>query len=1059
MQMNLAGGLYETLITRMLDEKLRTAQDSYYIARQKLDANEAAQYLSRFLSQILLIAFDSFPKNDQRVDQQIKLANDLIKWLADYLKAAEFSENVLDLSGELLTALLQTRNPVATDLAAYVARVTPQTGLVQSELFTGSHVGLSLDAELKREILSADDICWLVSFIKWTGIRIFADALQEAVQKGTRLRVITTTYMGATEQKAIEFLAGLPNTEVRISYNTDRERLHAKSYLFIRNSGFDTGYIGSSNISRSALTNGLEWNLKVTTQEIPHIIEKFKSTFETYWASPEFDRYCPTEPHHKDRLKRALQLERHGEDDGGDSSVYFDLEPHPYQQQILDRLEAERTIHGRTRNLIVAATGTGKTVISAFDFRAFRKKHPAAKLLFVAHREEILKQARAMFRAVLRQNDFGELWVGGSRPEHYQQLFASVQTLNNHIGNLNLDDDYYDFIIVDEVHHIAAASYRPILKQFTPQLLLGLTATPERHDEADILDDFCGVIAAELRLPEAINQRHLCPFQYFGIDDPVDLSQARWEKGRYLPSELTGIYRANDQRVGHIIRAMDKILNNIHTIKALAFCVSQEHAEFMANKFCLKGSKAAVLTSRNAGQRQKLRRELERGDINILCVVDIFNEGVDIPQIDTLLFLRPTESLTIFLQQLGRGLRLAEGKDCLTVLDFVGNSRPEYDFAQKFRSLVGKTHIPILEEVESNFPHLPLGCSITLNKQAKEVILNNIKKAILNKRSLLNRVRNFANHTSLPLTLTNFLRIHPQISLDDIFKLTFDSGGGWTRICIEAGRIQHTVDQRIESALARGFRNRILQCSSRSYLHFLKQLLATGNWNPGSETEQQMARMAYWDFWQKSGHETGFASLGTALQALAEEPALRDEYQEVLDLVLARLDTIEKPMSIPFPSALQLHSRYARDAILAAFGEHTFERKSPSREGVVEIKPLNCELLFVTLQKTERNYSPTTLYHDYAISERLFHWQTQNSARPDRGKGRAYIEQCQNGKTILLFVREANNDALGRSMGFVNLGPVTFVSYHGSQPMNITWRLHEPLPAWLWQEAAKLAVG
>ena len=470
-------GIYESLITRLLHERLSELETTYYIERQAIDPAEAAQFLTRFLTHVLYTAFESLPNSEDRVMKQIDLSNALVKWLADYLNNAELSENLLESQGLILSALFQTTNPIAVDLKSHVARITPQTGLAQSELFTGSNVGLSLESEIKREILSADKICWLVSFIKWTGIRIFADALKEATQNGTKIEIITTSYMGATDQKAVDFLAGLPNTNVRLSYNTSRERLHAKAYLFHRNSGYDTGYIGSSNISRSALTNGLEWNLKVTTQEIPHIIEKFKSTFETYWASPEFEPYHANDETHRLRLKMALQNER-GSDSADEPQVFFDVEPHPYQKEILEKLSVERDIHKRFRNLVVAATGTGKTVISAFDFRRFYKANPTAKFLYVAHREEILKQARATFRAVLRSSSFGELWVGGNEPTHFNQLFVSVQTLHNRIDQLTLTADYFDFIIIDEVHHIAADSYRPILHRFSPKILLGLTATP-----------------------------------------------------------------------------------------------------------------------------------------------------------------------------------------------------------------------------------------------------------------------------------------------------------------------------------------------------------------------------------------------------------------------------------------------------------------------------------------------------------------------------------------------------------------------------------------------------
>src|SRR5690606_8182813 len=280
--------------------------------------------------------------------------------------------------------------------------------------------------------------------------------------------------------------SSLPNTQVKISYNTENERLHAKAYLFYRNTGFHTGDIGSSNISRSALTSGLEWNLKITTREISHIIDKFQKTFETYWQDKEFELFVKAT--HTEKLRKALRgaiLK-----DRTQPNSYFDIKPFPYQEEILERLESERLLHKRTRNLIVAATGTGKTVVSAFDFKRFRTQHSDARLLFVAHRKEILQQALATFQGILRDNNFGELWVDGIEPEKYDCLFASVQTLNNRLGEINLSEGFFDFIIIDEVHHIAAESYRPIINRFSPQILLGLTATPERMDGADILRDF-----------------------------------------------------------------------------------------------------------------------------------------------------------------------------------------------------------------------------------------------------------------------------------------------------------------------------------------------------------------------------------------------------------------------------------------------------------------------------------------------------------------------------------------------------------------------------------------
>jgi len=1065
-------GIYEQLITQLVEQSLD--RESFHVGERALEAAEAATWLSRFLNRIIEIAMDSVPGGDNRINEQISLANTIVQWLSKHIRDEELiSENLIDSQGKILTALFDKANPIAADLPKYVESIMPITGLTQSELFCGSNVGVSLETEIKREIQSSDKIYWLVSFIKWAGIRIFKNELESFTRSGKQLKIITTSYMGATDAKAVEFLASLPNTEVKLSYNTNRERLHAKSYLFMRNTGFHTGYIGSSNLSHSALTSGLEWNLKITSQEIPHIIEKSLSTFETYWESPDFECF-DGEIESREKLTKALQ-EAKGSCNKSAPSFHFDIKPHSHQQTILAKLQVERDLHERYRNLVVAATGTGKTIISAFDFARFYNDNPEAKFLFIAHREEILKQAQGAYRGVLKNSSFGELWVGNNKPNKYQHLFASIQSLNNQIDTLALSEDYFDYIVIDEVHHISASSYRSVLEHFNPKILLGLTATPERHDGTDILCDFCNVIAAEIRLPEAINQRHLSPFQYFAIDDDTDLTKISWSKGRYDIAELTHLYTYNDQRVLRILQSLDEVVTDISQMRALAFCVSKEHAKFMAQKFTLHNIACGVLTSDNSKDREIQQQRLKSKQINVLFVVDIFNEGIDIPELDTLLFLRPTESLTIFLQQLGRGLRLTNDKECCTILDFVGNSRPEYDFSHKFRALVGKTNQAIAKEVKQDFPHLPLGCRIELQEKTQAMILKNINQATLNKSKLINLIINFPHATHLPLTLTNFLHIHPNISLEDIYKVKIGKFGGWTTLLAASKGAEIIEDEKeLYTAYYRAINNRLMNCTSLSYLRFIKALCdnnfsilnsSVGNLpsNDSFKQKQLFALMGHYDFWDKTGKQLGFDKLTESLSAL-KNIALQSELSEVISILIERLDVSEFDMPLVGnnkvdTSALNMHVRYPKEHILVAFGDSTFTKKSSSREGVLNIPDANTELLFVTLNKCEKQFSATTMYHDYAISPTLFHWQTQNSAKPSSGKGLGYIKQKENKKTFLLFVREQAKDENGRTMGFVNFGPLDFVKYEGSQPMNITWKLKHPMPAYLWHETAKLAVG
>jgi superfamily II DNA or RNA helicase len=1045
-------GIYEQLVTQLVAQKINQLEkDAYYINKTPIDKVEASSLFAQHLSRTIKYALQ-YVKGENQLENQIEIANKIILFLKEELNNEEFLNDLIEVEGELLKAVFTKVDAHFSDIDLHLKEITPYTRLTHSELFTGGNVGLSLESELKKEILSSNRIDLLVSFIKFKGIIILERELREFTNRGGKLRVITTTYMGASDYKAIQLLAKLENTEVKISYNTGNERLHAKAYLFFRNSGFHTGYIGSSNFSRSALTDGLEWNIKITTNEVSHIIDKFQKTFDCYWQSDDFEFF--DDEKHSEKLISSLNQGKIAKVTDINTS-YFDIKPFPFQCEILEKLEVERIIHNRNRNLIVAATGTGKTVISAFDYKRFKKESKSTKFLFLAHRKEILTQALSIYRGILRDNNFGELWVDGLVPSNYEYVFASVQTINNRLEGLDLTPEYFDYIVIDECHHLTANSYRALINYFKPIVLVGLTATPERMDGGDIQEDFHNKIAAEIRLTEALNRKLLCPFQYFGITDSVDLTQIGWERGKYVTNELTNIYTANDRRVREIIDALNKYTKDIEGTRTIGFCVSMEHARFMAEKFLMAGLKADYLTSENNQNRDVVKKRLLKNEINYLFVVDIFNEGVDIPEIDTLLFLRPTESLTVFLQQLGRGLRLAEDKDCLTVLDFVGNARPEYTFENKFRALIGKTATTVLKELEDNFPHLPLGCSIVLEKKTKEIILKNIRAATnLNRNQLILKIRNFKHQTTLPLTLKNFIEFN-NIPIQFIYKNKID---GWSRLCQKAGVIDD-FDNCNEKQIFSMISKKIISTNSSSYFQFILKL-AKQNFNFSSdecdETIRAMLLMFHYDVWQTAG---GFNSLQESIQAIGQNKILVEELIEVLELLIDKIDFKEIEINLPYKQPLKIHSRYTRDQILAAFGLSTFERKSPSREGVAENHMLNTELLFINLIKSEENFSPTTMYDDYAINELIFHWQSQNSAGPETPKGLSYINHQKNEKIILLFIKEKSKDEFGNTMGYVFVGQGNFKDYYGSKPMSIKWELNEPMPHYLWKDAAKLRVG
>lgn len=762
-------GLYEQVINLEIQKQLESLEhEKFIIEKSKIDNEEAKAILSQYISKVIRKSLnyirDKEKEDSDKLIKQIEACNNIINILSEVSNEEDIKKYEIDKNGEMLNALYSKINN--KKVLKKEKSVRPVTPLSQNSLFTGASLEPNMLGELNKEILTSDSIDLLVSFIKWSGLRCIIESLKEATMNGKKLRIITTSYMGATDVKAIEELSRLPNTKIKISYDTERTRLHAKAYMFKRDTGFTTAYIGSSNLSSAALTSGLEWNIKITEQDSFDIIKKFEATFESYWNDSEFVPYLGSEED-KNILKKSLHKEKRIDEE--EFNFSFDIRPYAYQKEILDKLRVEREIFNKNKNLVIAATGVGKTVISAFDYKNFckeNKKQPN-RLLFVVHREEILKQARDTFRAILKDNNFGDLMVGGNVPESLEHLFVSIQSLNSKDLCEITTEDYYDFIIVDEFHHAAAPSYQRLLSYYKPKVLLGLTATPERADNKDIFKYFEDRISGEIRLPEAIDRKLLSPFQYFAVSDSVDLTQIKWQRKGYNLSELSNVYTGNDIRVNEIVTALKKYVTDIDDVIGLGFCVSKEHAKFMSKRFNELGIASIALTDESRKEeRSEAKSKLVNKEIKFIFVADLYNEGVDIPEVNTILFLRPTESLTVFLQQLGRGLRLHENKECLTVLDFVGQAHKNYDFEEKFRALIGRSKSSVKDYIENGFLTLPKGCYIQLEKEAKEYILRNIKSATNSKINLINKLKAFKIDTDLELTLENFLDYH-NLSLTD----------------------------------------------------------------------------------------------------------------------------------------------------------------------------------------------------------------------------------------------------------------------------------------------------
>ena len=1047
-------GLYEQVINNQLNSELSEIPEACK-AVAPIDKAEASKVLTQYLADVVQKGLDNVLDNGGDISAQIAPINQIVDLIQSTTQEADFAALGVDLRAEQLLALLWESDPRVAVGKTAADMIRPESSIAQSSLFTGATQEPQLYIELKKEIASADRIDMLVSFIKWSGLRLLMDELREFTQNGGELRIITTSYMGATDVKAIEELRKLPNTQVKVSYNTKITRLHAKAYIFYRNTGFTTAYVGSSNLSNVALTSGLEWNTKVTKRDLPETIVKVAATFEYYWNDREFEYYDEGQ---KECLARALKAEKYF--DTNNAEVYtMDITPYSYQQEILDKLEAERKVRGYTRNLVVAATGTGKTVISALDYKRFRKQNPGkpCRLLFVAHREEILRQSLYTFRAVLKDANFGEMFVGNYKPERIDNLFISIQTFNSQDFTAKTSPEFYDFIIVDEFHHAAAPTYQKLLAYYQPRILLGLTATPERMDGKSVLPYFNNRIAAEIRLPEAIDRKLLCPFQYFGVTDTVDLDTLKWRAGGYDKNELSNLYTLSgttaSRRADHVVSSLLKYVTDIDEVKGLGFCVTVEHAEFMCRYFNDHNIPSMFLTGKSPDEERKTAKQrLAAGEVRFIFVVDIYNEGVDIPEVNTVLFLRPTESLTVFLQQLGRGLRLAVDKECLTVLDFIGQANRKYNFEDKFAALLSRTTRSVTREIKEGFVSAPKGCYIQLEKKAAKYILDNIRASYGNTAGLVARVASFTEDSGLELTLANFLDYY---HLDPRAIYKFSS---FSRFCARADVIEDFTEP-LEDTLTKAFA-RFAVIDSRRWISFLLDILPqldNVDFNALSGIEKRMLQMFYITVWGKAAEDWDSEEVLDNLCALSDSRVLLGELISLLRYRFEQIDFIDEPVDLGFDCPLDLHCTYTRDQLLVALD---FMKPATVREGVKWLPDKRLDIFFVTLNKADKDYSPTTMYNDYSINENLFHWQSQSTTAEDSPTGQRYIHHEERGSRVLLFVREFKSDRMtGGAEAYTYLGTARYVKHEGSRPMNITWHLDRPIPAKFLKKTNKLVVG
>ncbi|MCB9662838.1 MAG: DUF3427 domain-containing protein [Alphaproteobacteria bacterium] len=1040
MRHTLAAGLHERLITQAVEEALaRLAAAGRKVERKAQQLDWLDEALARHVTGLLRAALAGLPA-EGGIDARVDLVRRVLETLP-----AEVVDLAADTPAATRDALLWVA-PENPGLATPVPPPRPEHGLVHPALLFNGAQDVSLFHELEREIASADRVDAIVAFLKFSGFKLLEQALRRFVERGGELRLVASTYVGATDARAVKELCRL-GARVRLAYEEDGTRLHAKAWLFHRASGLSTAYIGSSNLSRSALTDGAEWNVRVTEVATPALLERFDQAFTQFWEALGPEDHHPEA--HAERLQRSLSRAR-GESGALDQAfLVIDASPKRHQERVLDALEAERA-HGHAHNLVVAATGTGKTWVSAFDYRRLRAEGTVDSLLFVAHRKEILEQALLVFRTVLKDPGFGELLVDGARPERGRHVFASIQSLGAD-AVAALDAAAFDMVVVDEFHHAAAPTYDALLQRLAPTILLGLTATPERADGRSVLHWFDHRIAAEIRLWDALEEGLLAPFHYFGVHDPGSAAVA-WRRGRLDVGELDRLYTGDHLRARQVLQAVERHVADPRRMRALGFCVGVGHAELMARVSREHGLAAVALHGGTPREdRRAAIRDLRSGALQLVFTVDLFNEGVDLPEVDTVLFLRPTESATVFLQQLGRGLRRHPGKSQLVVLDLVGQVHQDYRYEVRYRALLGGTRKQVRDQVERGFPRLPPGCAIQLEEQAERLVLDGIQKVVGSAgwRLLVHDLQRLGPRTGL----ADLLR-HTDADLDDVFQPQTGTGRSWSLLRRDAG-----FERRESTAEDLALRKRV---GRLRHVDDEPRLTTWRRWLMASNAPRvdrltprdlALARM----LWVSVGdRRRPLVELQEELDAFWSHDVAREELAELLGVLRDRVRHTPRDLGDP---ALPMcsHATYTRAELVAAFGATAKGRLRESREGPVWVEEAATDAFFVTLDKSDDAFTPSIRYADYPISPTRFHWESQNHTHDGTPVGRRYVEHDARGSRVLLLVRERPKDERGETLPFTCLGWAHYERHGGARPMQIVWTLERPVPAWVMSKGRAVA--
>jgi len=939
------------------------------------------------------------------------------------------------------------------------------------KLITNSN-GQTFLYELQQAFSTCEEFYFSVAFINYSGLQLLLDNLKELRDRGVRGKIMTSTYLNFTEPKALKKIKAFNNIDLRVFEADKVQGFHSKVYIF-KNKDMYTVMIGSSNITQSALKSNVEWNVStVSTRQNP-FLEKAIKEYKELWAQCTVadDLFLQKYEKFIEALKAQVAVAREPSFNSYGNAEMQRIVPNMMQQQAIDNLERLRA-HGETRALVISATGTGKTYMSAFDVQKVQPK----TMLFIVHREEILTKAKETFERLLGRGNQMGMYTGNSKDyQGKNYLFTTIQTIKDHYSEFPAD--YFDYIIIDEAHHATASTYTRVLDYFEPKFLLGMTATPERCDRGDIFGLFDNNIALEVRLNEALEEDLVLPFHYFGISDVdgVDLSDVSIDDVAEVAKRL----KVNE-RVDFIIDKMNFYSYDGEKCKCLGYCVTKDHAQYMADEFNKRGIVSAYLTGDDKqSKRQEMVRRLENDDdpLQVIFTVNIFNEGIDIPSVNLVLMLRPTNSPIIFMQQLGRGLRKYEGQSFLTVLDFIGNHSKTFliAIALSGKRFYDKDSLKVA--VHRGFPDLPGATHIQMDRISQQRIIDQLNQENFRamkylKEEYIEFKKQFvagAEDRTIPYFLLDYAKFE---NAPDPIKFINNKK---TYLAFLAA-VEKT-DELKKLANEEPFNTVLRQLSSdlpikRPYeFCILRSLMThkTVSWEQAKNEVQKLLEsineetldhafehlnQTYDDQGQKSrevklgsyDREGKFLKRSETLDRICENEEHKAYILDVLNYGIYRYEKMfgHENFGIPF---FKLYAQYTmiETALLS-----NYRKTLSSFRGSGLLVNENDYFLFIDLHK-EEGIKESVNYQDHFIRTSLFQWESPNTKSQDSVQGHHIIHNKEDGIKLHLFIRKYRMIDQ-QSEPFIYIGTGDVVKYCGNKPITTEIALHHEVPMSLYQE-------